>query len=470
MKHFVSSIVVGAFALSGLFLSADADACGGCFHIQQSEGGQVTGHRMIFSVSPDKTTLWDQISYDGAPKSFTWMLPIHGQVQVGLSSDALFEQLESMTQVMVFSPDINCGIQTCEDSFNGGAGGGGGGISTTTNTSGGVTVIAQETVGPFETVQLSSEDPAALQDWLAGHGYVIPSDVAPIITAYVNEGFDFLALRLAPGEGVQSMRPVRVTSPGAGLGLPLRMVAAGTGAITPITLWIAGEGRYEAANFPNFTIKSQDVVWNWDTMKSNYTDLKQAGFAGTQNKGWLTESAFATYPSDIGWQIESLAEYDPKNSGYGENSADALAAAQDDLNALYGTINPGNMWLTRVHAQLSKAALGTDLTLGASMNQDYVSSIIYTNQTTGTPPECPPPPDCSGNGGNGSGGNGSGNNGVGLWTPGGDGGDGGGSNENNDSSGGSGGCAMGGEAPAGAAALAVLGLAAALRRRRARRA
>ena len=43
------------------------------------------------------------------------------------------------------------------------------------------------------------------------------------IDAYVAEGSDFLVMKLVPGQGVDSMRPVRVTSPGAGLTLPLRM-------------------------------------------------------------------------------------------------------------------------------------------------------------------------------------------------------------------------------------------------------
>ena len=102
------------------------------------------------------------------------------------------------------------------------------------STGSGVTVIAEEVVGPYETVQLQSSDPTALQDWLDAHGYVVPADVQGVVTQYVNEGFDFLAMRLVPGQGTSAMRPVRITSPGAGLTLPLRMVAVGTGAITPI--------------------------------------------------------------------------------------------------------------------------------------------------------------------------------------------------------------------------------------------
>ena len=469
MKSLFSSVVLGALALSGVFFSADAQACGGCFHIQQSESGQVTGHRMIFSVSNDKTTLWDQISYDGNPESFAWVLPIHGQVDIGLSSDALFEQLDSLTRLTIVSPDINCGPTTCPDS-NGAGGAGATSTFSQTTTSSSVTVIAEETVGPFETVQLSSADPAALQMWLADHGYVIPADVVPIIDAYVNEGFDFLAMRLAPGENVNSMQPVRVTSPGAGLGLPLRMVAAGTGAVTPITLWVVGEGRYEPANFPSFEITEDQLVWDWDAQKSNYTTLKMDGFAATQGAGWLVEAASPQYPGNIGDPLLDTAAYDPASSGYGDTSEEALTAAAEDMDALYGTVDPGSLWVTRLHAQLSKAALATDLEIGASANQETLYPYYYVQNTTGTPPECPPPPDCgeggNGSGANGAGASGAGTNGVGLWTPAGDGGAGANSEDGGSSAGGSGGCSVGGPAPAAGALLAALGLAAALRRRR----
>src|SRR5207244_2854212 len=100
----------------------------------------------------------------------------------------------------------------------GGAGGGfssGAIASTGTGTGtggGGVTVISDQVVGPYESVQLSSTDPMALATWLTDHGYAIPTDIQPIIDAYVTDGFDFLALKLVPGQGVDKMQPVRVTT------------------------------------------------------------------------------------------------------------------------------------------------------------------------------------------------------------------------------------------------------------------
>ncbi len=384
-----------ALALSLPFLvvpalyATDSNACGGCF-ITQSESTQVTGHRMILSISNDRTTLWDQITYAGDPSSFAWLLPIKGQVDIGLSSDALFGTLEQNTQVQVVSPSISCLPPGCAGAPN--AGGDDNGSS---GSGGGVEVIAEEVVGPYATVQLASADPNALSSWLLSNGYNIPPDIKPVIDAYVKEGFDFLALKLVPGQGVNSMRPVRITAPGAVPVLPLRMVAAGTGAITPITLWILGEGRYEPTNFPSFQIKASDLVWNWDTQSSNYKDLKQKSFDASGGKAWLVEAGEPTSRWWIEDNLKYTAEFDPENSGYGGDpmGPTALEECIEDLDALLGSIPENGLWVSRIHAELSRAALATDLTLGASAEQSPIERWLQVTNAVGTPPVCPPPPD-----------------------------------------------------------------------------
>jgi len=444
---FPSLLACGLLALGSL-VPQDAAACGGCFQsIQQSRSTQVTGHRMIFSISNEQTSLWDQISYAGEPESFAWVLPIKGQVDVGVSSDALFAQLEQRTQVTVLSPTINCaGPPNCNWTTTTTA-------STGTSSGSGVTVIAEETVGPYETVQLQSADPAALQTWLASHGYEIPPDVVPVVDAYVTEGFNFLALKLIPGTDVSAMQPVRVTAPGAGLGLPLRMVAAGTGAVTPITLWIMGEGRYEPTNFPSFTMDGEKLVWNWDTQSSNYKQLKKLGFEATNNEGWLVEAAEMIGTTFLEQDLLYLAEYEPELAGYGD--MDPLAACQADLDALYGKLDAESLWLTRLHAELPREALVDDLMLGAAADQSEVQRIFNVTATIGKAPECPSFPPCpemtsttSGAGGQG------GTSGAGAA--------GGGDYK--------GGCATGGsESPMGAVIAALTVLAALQRKRRDRR-
>ncbi len=274
---------------------------------------------------------------------------IKGVASVGLSSDALFGNLDAQTKVTVNSPLVSC-PPPCTNSpvrgnFDGGA-------------PGGVVVTAQEVVGPYETVQLSSSDPAALTDWLAQHNYAIPADVQPIIQAYVAEGFGFLALKLVPGAGIQSMRPVRVTSPGASTVLPLRMVAAGVGATTPISLWVLGEGAYIPSNFSWFTIPESALIWSWDSMSSNYAQLRKDAFAANGGNGWLAQAGEPMSPFQLKDQIANLAATDPVGSGYAdEMGMGAPKAASDDLAALLDDITPSSLWVTRLYAELPRASL-----------------------------------------------------------------------------------------------------------------
>jgi hypothetical protein len=173
------------------------------------------------------------------------------------------------------------------------------------------------------------------------------------------------------------------------------MVAAGTGTTTPITLWMLGEGRYEPTNFSSFTIAASDLVWDWDSSSSNYAEIRTARFAAGDGKAWLVEAA---EPSST-WSFEDslmyLAQYDPLNSGYADAMGQgAVEACQADLDKLYGSIDTTSMWISRIYGELSRAALGSDLNLGASTNQQVVERYLETTQTKGTPPACPVNPPC----------------------------------------------------------------------------
>jgi hypothetical protein len=457
MRLTTSLLFALPISLLSLLPASDAAACGACFH-GVAENTQVTGHKMIFSISQSETTLWDQLSYAGAPSSFAWVLPVKGTVTVGLSSDALFQNLEQLTLVEVAPPPISCPIPACwQNDGASGAGGSLGGFDA-----GGmppVVVKAQSVVGPYETVQLASTDPNALTSWLSSHGYVVPSGFSTVISAYVTEGFDFLALKLVPGQGVSSMKPVRVSSQGAGASLPLRMVAAGVGVITPITLWIAGEGRYEPTNFPWFVIKESDLTWDFATSSSDYKMVKQGQFNLTNHKGWLIENSAPFSKFQLENSLTSLVQSDPVGSGYGDDQGNgADAALTDDLGKLFGNIAPTSLWMTRITAELSRQALADDLVIGASQDQNPVSGQLVAAKGINAPPcpTYPPCPDTTSSGNGGAGGSGSGNGGAGGSNSG---GSGGGSS--------SGGCAVGGEGERSAAlSLVALGLAVALGRRR----
>ena len=213
-----TTLAVASFAAVAI-APAPASACGGCFAPPENPS-VVTDHRMILSMSPTQTTLYDQIRYQGAPASFAWVLPIVGEAEVGLSADVLFGSIDGLSKTTVRAPPRSCpSPPPCPNSF------GGAFADAAASPNDGVTVTKQEVVGPYETVQLKATDPAALEAWLAANNFKVPDDVKPVIAAYVQEKFDFLALKLAPGKGVDSMRPVRITTKGASL--MLRKVSFG---------------------------------------------------------------------------------------------------------------------------------------------------------------------------------------------------------------------------------------------------
>jgi hypothetical protein len=304
-----------------------------------------------------------------------------------------------------------------------------------------VEVVSKESAGPYEVVTLSTDVPGALDDWLAANGYNVPDDIQPIIDAYVADGFDFIALRLLPDIGVEQMKPVRVVTDGSSFALPLRMVAAGTGANTALTLFVVGEGRYQARNFDNALVPSSEVSWDFATSSSNYSELRLGALAANEGKTWLTSYAkhgtlFEPEVDNIApmWNVSyavggvnasTIAEaYVHQGIANGETDsyacldaferaswvsgvvvddcddegscepvlgddigASTLACgALDDIAAGLVGMHLRSVWITRLEADLPRAALATELLLEAgdqALVENRFSAPQYQNHPCG---------------------------------------------------------------------------------------
>ncbi len=418
-KWLLGVIAAGALLAVG---ERGAEACGGCFQQPPPPPpaprppSVVTDHRMIVSVSQQQTTLYDELRYSGEPESFAWVLPISGTATIGVSSDGVFSTLEAMTSVVVIPPPLNCPTlpSSCYNGY---------GEDNAPSASGaanpnapGVTVTKQETVGPYETVQLHADDPGALGKWLESHGYSVPADIKPVVDQYVAEHFDFLALKLVPGQGVQAMRPIRVTTTGASAVLPLRMVAAGTGANVGVTLFTVAEGRYEPQNFPSFLIKAEELEWDWTTNSSNIIALRTERAAALSGRGWEVESSVSFGRSEMinyvnngycppyqgggynggggGGAGPAIAracsggqnDYEDQDGGTGPGKTKQQVQAED-LDALLSGI-PTTVRITRTKSQLAKTALDRDLVLSASVDQTVLSPTRQVTKEKNQP-TCP---------------------------------------------------------------------------------
>jgi len=381
---------VGSFAKE-----RDAAACGGCFHPPTQTVSDITDERMLLSVSTLQSTLYDQLRYSGSPSNFAWVLPIHGTVDVGLSADVLFDSVDALTTTRIVPPEPNCPSPNCGKGFGASSPGAGAAVSGGSDT--GVTITKQENVGPYATVQLHATDSSALEAWLAQNGYNIPADAVPVVAAYVNEGFDFLAMKLLPNQGIQAMRPVRVTTGGASLVLPLRMAGVGTGVSVGITIWVVSDGRYEPQNFPFYRIDDSDLVWDFSASASNYTTLRVQHESQLKGKGWEIETSITLNEQLItnvilsGGQIyggrgggiaapadpsvDYLAVRDPDAGAEGGLTQTAEEVRTADVNALFAGMAGPNVRVTRIRSDIAHAAMTSDFVLQASADQSELSNV-----------------------------------------------------------------------------------------------
>ncbi len=312
-------------------------------------------HRIAFAVSEAQTVLWDQFEYQGDPDDFSWVLPVRPGAYVELAGDAWLSSLDAFTSTTVVPPRLSCPQPSFagdgDDVSDNGCGFGSassdeGGGAAFRGTSGNyvppVTVVHQETVGPYDTVVLRSTDPQALRTWLTDHGYVIPDEIQPIIDSYVTEGNDFLALRLSPGQGVTQMEPVRVITPGGDYLLPLRMVAAGVGSLVDIKLFVIGEQRYMMPDIAEVTVPTASLSFDYLDSSTNYLQLREAALAQNAGKSYIASYArpgalWRTNDNPLQTGAQVYATSATSGISYGANTLSSLyfaqAAADDGLRA-----------------------------------------------------------------------------------------------------------------------------------------
>jgi hypothetical protein len=271
-----------------------ADACGGCFSPPETVT-TVDSHRMVVSLSPEKSILWDQIRYSGDPQDFVWVLPVpSADAAVEVADDLFFAELDSQTAPVINAPPLPpldcpppppCG--DCGDGAGGGFAQDAGGSDDDAD----VDVYREEVVGPYQTAIIGSDDPDALVTWLNDNGYAVPESTTPVIAHYTEQDMVFVVLRLAPDQGVAAMQPVRIEYPGFMGTFPLKMVTVGAYGSLQMTLWVIAEQRYQTVNYAGGQIDPAQLVWNFAAARSNYTDLFRQAVLDGGGRAWITQYA-----------------------------------------------------------------------------------------------------------------------------------------------------------------------------------
>ena len=235
----------------------------------------------------------------------------------------------------------------------------------------GVTVYDRDIVGPYEMVTLGAEDPNALYDWLTLRGYAIPESTVPALEYYIDRHSVFVVLRLAPGEGINAMQPVRVRYPGYMATFPLKMVVVGASGVLDLALWVIAEQRYEARNYGTARVDESQLAWDWSSNLSNYQALFDAAVLAGNSRAWVVEHASPL--ADLGLS--------------GDAAADAEVAAAH-IPYPYLTRLRTRMLIDHIDQdmELAPSADATDVSsqLVAAIDVNYDQAIC----ASGPPPDC----------------------------------------------------------------------------------
>ena len=114
-----------------------------------------------------------------------------------------------------------------------------------------VDVIGRETVGGYDVARLGAGDAAALDRWLSDNGYTLPAGAEPILAEYVDEGWRFVAIRLAP-ESNGPLKPLGVSFETDEYVYPMRLAQLATVPLS-LTLFTLADGERQ--------VDGLDTVW-----------------------------------------------------------------------------------------------------------------------------------------------------------------------------------------------------------------
>ncbi|WP_405059866.1 DUF2330 domain-containing protein [Kribbella sp. NBC_01505] len=241
----IAGVLALGFVAAGV-TPAWACACGGYLASVESRA-RATGEKALVRYDErgsEEITLSMAIS--GSSKKAAWIMPVPSPAKLELGDAKLFSRLAELTEPKVIEhttywPFRGLGLFEGDQAPGGSAPGGG------------VSVREQMTLGPFEIARLGGNNGTAVTDWLKTNGYVVPASLGANLTPYVTEGWEIVAVKLAPKSADESLTgstpPLRLTFASDKIVYPMRL---SKGATTPqaVTVYVAAPHRVDTTVLP----------------------------------------------------------------------------------------------------------------------------------------------------------------------------------------------------------------------------
>jgi predicted TIM-barrel fold metal-dependent hydrolase len=315
------SFAAGAALVLLLLVPLPALACGGFFCSQVPI--EQTGENIVFVDRGGTIETHVQISFQGEAEDFAWVVPVPGIPELELGTEELFRTLLWSTRP-TFSMTV--GDHTCADPYvyegwdladdidadgeqPGGAGGGGGEV----------TILQQSQVGSYEATVVGATDAGALIDWFNCNGYRVAYSALPRVENYLEEGMDFLALKLTSGASVGDLMPLVMTYAGERPMIPLVLTAVATAPNLVVRSWFLSDRRAVPVNYDHVWLNDARIQWGngwWYGGTGDYDRLAARAIDEAGGRAFVTDFSGDAgflygmiYPAQ-GYDLDSLRAID----------------------------------------------------------------------------------------------------------------------------------------------------------------
>lgn len=226
--------------------------------------------------------------------------------------------------------------------------------------SGGVETRDEFDLGEYTAWVLAADDGAALAAWMADAGLEADALTAARLQEYVDQGTEFLALRVdleaAPNERTW-LTPLQIGYPGATWTLPLRLGAAASRGVQDLVLYVItdpGRGEVGISNYPELAAPEADCMVPEDTEIATWYEHRFTAWSG------LPADPVELMGGESGFRW--LTEY-TWGSGKCDPCPDTGPLVPEDLEGLGFAAHAYGYQVTRLHLRYTPDAVTQDLVL-----------------------------------------------------------------------------------------------------------